>query len=142
MSVFETSRRISFADCDPAGIVFHPRYLEMINAVIEEWFAEALGKSFAELHMKDRKGVPTVQISTEFPAPGRIGDELTFTLEVRKLGTSSIGLAIDGARDRQLLVKSRLTLVYMDLESARPQPLPDHLRAAIVAYLAPTGESP
>ncbi len=142
MSVFETRRRISFADCDPAGIVFHPRYLEMINAVIEEWFAEALGKSFAELHMTERRGVPTVQISTEFPAPGRIGDELTFKLEVRKLGNSSIRLAIDGARDGELLVKSRLTLVYMDLDSAHSRPLPDHLRAAIGQYLAPSGENP
>lgn len=141
MRTFETRRRISFADCDPAGIVFHPRYLEMINAVIEEWFAERLGKSFAELHMRDRKGVPTVQISTEFPAPGRIGDELTFTLEVRKLGNSSMRLAIDGARHGELIVKSRLTLVYMDLETARSEPLPDDLRTAIGAYLVPSGES-
>jgi 4-hydroxybenzoyl-CoA thioesterase len=140
MTTFEIRRRISFADCDPAGIVFHPRYLEMINAVIEDWFAERLDKSFAKLHMKDRKGVPSVQITTEFPAAGRLGDELVFTLQVEKLGNSSIGLAIEGARDGTLLVKSRLTLVYMDLESGRSEPLPDDLRAAIGQYLAPSGE--
>ena len=140
MTSFQSRRRISFADCDPAGIVFHPRYLEMINAVIEDWFAEGLGKSFAQLHLQERKGVPTVQISTEFPAPGRMGDELVFTLGVSKLGTSSIGLSVDGARAGELLVKSRLTLVYMDLESARSEPLPDDLRTAISRYLKPSGE--
>ena len=73
--------------------------------------------------------------------PGRIGDELVFTLRVRKLGTASIGLAIDGARDGELLVKSRLTLVYMDLESGRSEPLPDDLRTAIRQYLEPSGEN-
>lgn len=140
MSVFETRRRISFADCDPAGLVFHPRYLEMINAVIEDWFYDALGKNFADLHMKERKGVLTVQISTEFPAPGRIGEEIVFTLRVTKLGNTSIGLAVDGARDGEFLVKSRLTLVYMDLESARSEPLPDDLRTAISNYLVSSGE--
>ncbi|MCZ6605503.1 MAG: thioesterase family protein [Alphaproteobacteria bacterium] len=141
MTIYRTQRRISFADCDPAGIVFHPRYLEMINAVIEDWFADALGKSFAELHMRERKGVPTVQISTEFPAPGRVGDDLVFTLRVTKLGNASIGLAIDGTRDGELLIKSQLTLVYMDLESARSEPLPDDLRTAISNYLVSSGEN-
>ena len=50
-------------------------------------------------------------------------------------------LAIDGARHGELIVKSRLTLVYMDLETARPEPLPDDLRTAIGAYLVPSGES-
>ncbi len=141
MTIYRTQRRISFADCDPAGIVFHPRYLEMINAVIEDWFDNGLGKSFADMHMKERKGVPTVQISTAFPAPGRIGDELVFKLQVTRLGNASIGLAIDGSRDGELLVKSQLTLVYMDLESARSEPLPDDLRAAISEYLVSPGET-
>lgn len=142
MTVFQKPYRVSLSDCDPAGIVFHPRYLEMINAVIEDWFTDGLGKSFAQMHLEEHKGVPAVAIATEFPAPCRMGDELVFTLRVLKLGNSSMGLSVDGRRGRTLIVTSKLTLVYMDLESARAEPLPDNLRAAISAYLAPSGESP
>ncbi len=142
MTVFQKKHRLSMGDCDPAGIVFHPRYLEMINLVVEDWFDDGMGINFAEMHLKEQRGVPAVAIATEFPAPGRMGDVLLFTLKVRKLGNSSIGLSIDGTCGDRLIVSSKLTLVYMNLESARPEPLPDDLRAAITAYLAPSGESP
>lgn len=41
---------IRFAHCDPAGIVFFPRYLEMFNNLIEDWCRDELGVS-------DRKSV-------------------------------------------------------------------------------------
>jgi len=140
MSTYESRRIISFGDCDPAGIVYHPRYLEMINETIEAWFAEGLGKSFAKLHLEDRKGVPSVKITTEFPAPGRLGDEITLTLRVERLGTASFDLAVEGARGGNVLVSSRLTLVYMDLESAGSEPLPDDLRSAMGRFLTSSGE--
>ena len=44
--------RIEFNHCDPAGIVFYPRYVEMLNDVVEHWFQHALGCSFAQLHLE------------------------------------------------------------------------------------------
>ena len=31
---FTTQRKVRFQHCDPAGIVFYPRYFEMINSVV------------------------------------------------------------------------------------------------------------
>ena len=36
---------IEFNHCDPAGIVFYPRYFEMTNHVCENFFREAVGVS-------------------------------------------------------------------------------------------------
>jgi hypothetical protein len=62
-----------FAHCDPAGIVFYPRYIEMLNAVVEDWFAEELGFSFQEI-LKSNLGIPTVHLNADFISPGRLGD--------------------------------------------------------------------
>ena len=41
---FTTTRKVRFEHCDPAGIVFYPRYFEMINGTVEDWFEEDLAK--------------------------------------------------------------------------------------------------
>ena len=46
---FTTERRVRFADCDAAGIVFFPRYFEMLNALVEDWFTQGLGVDYAQL---------------------------------------------------------------------------------------------
>ena len=33
--IFERNKRVRFAHCDPAGIVFYPRYFEMLNELVE-----------------------------------------------------------------------------------------------------------
>ena len=44
---FERELRIRFAHCDPAGIVFFPQYLVMVNNLVEDWVTDALGVPYA-----------------------------------------------------------------------------------------------
>ena len=41
---------IEWGQCDAAGIVFYPRYFEMVVQLIEDWFADGLGIDFHALH--------------------------------------------------------------------------------------------
>ena len=68
---FRTRRGVEFHHCDPAGIVFYPRYFEMLNSVVEEWFGERNGLPFDRMHRIERRGVPTVRLETVFTAPSR-----------------------------------------------------------------------
>ena len=43
----------SSANATPPGIVFYPRYFEMLNATVEAFFAEGLGYSFARIHIAE-----------------------------------------------------------------------------------------
>jgi len=127
---------VRFGDCDPAGIVFYPRYFEMFNNLVEDWCAQGLGASFRELHQERGLGVPTVSIQTEFVATSTLGDVLRAELSVLKIGGASITLAIrlvgeDGA-DR--------VLVLMELKTKRATRIPDAMRARIAAY-APAEQS-
>ena len=134
---FETHAQVRFADVDPAGIVFYPRYFEMLNDLIEDWFDEALDWPFDAMHLSAHAGVPTAELQCRFVAPSRLGERLTRQLRVTHIGRSSVVVAIrfaGGDDDTRLEVTQRL--VCVDTRAMRPQALPDAVRTAMGRYLA------
>ena len=51
MTVFRFKQKVLFKHCDPAGIVFFPRYFEMMNDCVETFFDEALGIPVSYTHL-------------------------------------------------------------------------------------------
>ena len=133
-AVFTTQRRVRFADCDAAGIVFFPRYFEMLNGVVEDWFAGPLEASFRELHLNRHVSVPTAAVEARFIAPSRLEDDLTFALSVTKLGGASCGLRHRISAGNQLRFEASQTIVYVGA-SLKPEPWPDALRARITPFV-------
>ncbi len=86
---------LRFAHCDPAGIGYYPRYLELCDAAIEEWTPAVLGVSRRAMHLDLKLGLPTVDLHARFERPSRIGDVLDFAVIVRAVGRSSVELAVD-----------------------------------------------
>jgi 4-hydroxybenzoyl-CoA thioesterase len=134
--MYERSKLIRFAHCDPAGIVFYPRYVELCNEVVEDWFADGLGVSFEELHQRRHLGVPAVRLEVAFVAPSRIGDVLSFQLRVLELGRTSASLRIDARCGGEERVRFDLKIVQIDLGTGRPIPWDEDWRARLRPYLA------
>ena len=132
--VFTTERSVRFADCDAAGIVFFPRYFEMLNGVVEDWFAGPLQVSFRELHVNRQVSVPTAAVEARFIAPSRLEDDLTFALTVTRLGRSSCSLRHRISAGGTLRFEASQTFVYVGL-SLKPEPWPEDLRARMANYL-------
>jgi 4-hydroxybenzoyl-CoA thioesterase len=128
--MFQRQEIVRFQHCDPAGIVFYPRYVEMINATVEDWFAYS-GIDFAQIHVEEKVAIPAVSISVNFRAASRLGEMLTFTLRVLRIGTTSVGLSIDATHDDELRFESQLTLVFISQEDYRPKPWPENLRSML-----------
>lgn len=124
---------VEFNHCDPAGIVFYPRYFEMTNSVVENFFREVVGYSFAAL-MADGVGVPTARVETDFRAPSRLGDVLDWTLEVERLGGSSVTFRVLAACNGQHRLTARLTLVWLG-PGQKPARWPDRIRETLTAHL-------
>jgi 4-hydroxybenzoyl-CoA thioesterase len=133
--VFRSDVLVRFAYCDPAKIVFYPRYFEIFNNLVEDWFAQALKLSFAELHAVHGCGVPTVHVETDFFAPSRIGEVLAASLHVKKIGTSSLHLhiALSGPKGDER-VRGNVVLVLTDARRNRALRIPDKLRQRIAEY--------
>ena len=49
-------RTIEWGDCDPAGIVFNPRYFEWFDAATAALFARALGMNIDTKKLRARSG--------------------------------------------------------------------------------------
>ena len=125
---FTTRSKVRFAHVDAAGIVFYPRYFEMLNGAVEDWFAEGLGVGFAELHLTRGLGVPTVSLDSRFAAPSRLGDELDITIEVKSVGRSSCAVAYTVACGDEVRMTAEGVLVCMVLAEGRSAPWPDDVR--------------
>jgi len=127
---------IAFKHCDPAGIVFYPRYVEMLNDTIEHWFKHALNVNFYELHMERRMGIPVINLNIDFKSPGRLGDAITKELRVEKLGRTSVGLRIefkDAAPPQTLKLAANMTIVFVSLDGVQPVEIPADIRERIQA---------
>lgn len=139
MEGFAAERTVRFSDCDPAGIVFFPQYLVMLNGVVEDWFGSVLGLPYAGLIGPRRLGLPTVRLEVDFTAISRHGDELRWEVALSHLGRSSFTLLHDVVGADGMRLRARQVLVCTSLDSHRAQALPDDLRAAMQAYGARAG---
>lgn len=135
---FTTQTKVRFADVDPAGIVFYPRYFEMLNAAVEDWFGQGLGMGFSAMHIDHRIGVPTVKLDVAFHAPSMLEEVLTITITPTSLGRTSCAFtaafAGPGGDDR---LTAQVVLVCMSLDAKRAVEWPDNIRAAIACDLVP-----
>ena len=122
---FRQTQKVLFKHCDPAGIVFFPRYFEMMNDCVEAFFDEVLGAPFETLHLTG--GVPTAGIETNFRAPSRHGDRLVLELTTVHVGASSWRYHMRATCGGKLRFKTTATLVHVG-PSGRAEPWPDKLR--------------
>ena len=129
---FTIAQKVLFRHCDPAGIVFYPRYFEMINDSVEAFFDSALGHPIEVLLRTG--GIPTVRIDTVFTAPSRHGDMLELQVRCLRVGRTSVNLNISANCAGEERFSADSTLVYVD-KNGRPQLWPSKLRAALDAQI-------
>lgn len=131
---FTTSRPLRFGDCDPAGIAYYPAYLDMLNGVVEEFFA-SFGLPWTHLFRDLRTGLPTVRLELEFTSPGFHGDIIDFTIGVKAIGNSSLDLEHRVATAGRALWNARHRLVATSLDTHKAMPWPENFRTALGQHL-------
>ena len=133
---------MSWGDCDPAGIVYFPRFFEKFHEAMERWFDDGLGQPYQVLIMGRKLGLPAVHTEADFRRPCHFGDDLVVELRVLRLGRSSIELGyrvVTADDEAELRLTGRTVCALMDLDPASPsfqraRPWPDDLRARIEAF--------
>lgn len=139
MAAFEKIVPVRFEDCDPAGIVFYPRYFLMINRLVEDWFAEALDLPWRQMHAVDHSGVPTVRIEIDFRAASRHGEMLRLALDVVEVRRSAFILNIraEGAETQDIRFQARQTFVYVSTGGGevKSKALPEDMAARMQAMI-------
>ena len=115
---FTKQEKIRFKHIDYAGIVFYPRFLEMLNDLVEDWFEEALDRPFSKMH--ETNGIPTVDLKIQFKKPARLGEILTKKLWVIELKTSSLlcGFTFEN-ENKEIVLEGEVTLVNVKIQEDR-----------------------
>src|SRR5687768_14736397 len=134
---FIKKEKVRFQHVDYAGIECYPRFLEMLNNIVEDFYEEALDLPFRNIHKTG--GIPTVDLKIQFKKAARLGDELIKYLWVKKLGESSM---VCGFRfnheDGSTCLEGEVTLVKVSFSEGRNEikssPFTDEMRTKLEQY--------
>ena len=139
--MFEHRRNliIEWGDCDPAGIVFFPRYLAIFDSCTWSLFTAALGMRKRDLLTRfGTVGAPMVDLRARFLIPCTYGDEVVVESRVAELRRSSFDVRHRLLKDDQLAVEGLETRVWSAIDPDRPgrlrsQPIPAEIRVRLEA---------
>lgn len=132
LSPFVVRRRVAFGDCDPAGIVYTPRYGDYIAGAFFLFLDSRFAPSFVA-----RLGAlgivpPARRVEMDLLRPLAPGDVLDITVTVADVGRSSYTLQAHGATpDGHAVLEATTTMVTVSHETRRPVSVPDALREAL-----------
>lgn len=83
---------IEWGHCDPAGIVFYPRYFEFFDASTANLFKVAGLDKFELRKHYDILGFPMVNTDADFKIPSRYGETVRIETRVCKVGKTSFSI--------------------------------------------------
>jgi 4-hydroxybenzoyl-CoA thioesterase len=81
--------RIQWGDCDPAGIVYFPRYFEYFDGCTNALFERAGFFKPTMLKSYGIAGIPVVDMKATFTTPSRFGEDVVVESSIAKWGNSS-----------------------------------------------------
>ena len=131
------AERIHWGDCDPAGIIYYPRYFEIFDRCTTAMLEQALGMNKREfLIAYDFSGYPCVATGARFLHPTTFGDDVIVETTIAKLGRSSIEIQHRLSKDDKLAVEGSETRVWVrrqtaDSKSIKAHPIPDEVVARL-----------
>ena len=89
MFVNRRTVRIEWGDCDPAGIVYYPRYFAMFDASTHCLFEAAGWKKIDLLRQFDIVGYPMVDTRARFILSSSFGDDIVIETRIAAFRRSS-----------------------------------------------------
>ena len=124
--------RVSFSDTDAQGVVYYGRYLPFFDIARLEYHRH-LG-----LHgyWQGEREFVMRSLEVTYEAPARFDDLLDVHMRTIRIGSSSV--TVEGAAyrvdDERLMCTARMTLVFIEVATRRPVPIPEEFRRAIAAF--------
>lgn len=112
--------KIEWGDCDPAGIVFYPRYFEMFDASTTALFERALGMTKYQFRkVYQFGGYPMVDTRARFIKPTRFGDLVEIATSIA-FGNASFKVEHRLTKDGVLAVEAWETRVWVTQDADDP----------------------
>jgi 4-hydroxybenzoyl-CoA thioesterase len=129
--------RIEWGDCDPAGIIFYPRYFEIFDASTSALFERAMGMTKINLlRTFNFAGYPLARTRARFLKPTRFCDDVTVDTSV-KFGRASFEIEHRLSLKGETCVECSETRVWVVRDPAsgdiKSHPIPKEILAKFEA---------
>jgi 4-hydroxybenzoyl-CoA thioesterase len=119
--VYRRQLTIEWGHCDPAGIVFNPRFFEMFDTTSWMLFETALGVKQQELASTyGIVGIALVDARANFMKPAKFGDAVQIASRVKEFRRSSFDVEHLITIDGTLAVEGGETRVWAVRDKADP----------------------
>jgi 4-hydroxybenzoyl-CoA thioesterase len=119
--------RIQWGDCDPAGIVYFPRFFAMFDDATAALFERALGMTKYQLMAKTgMAGWPLVDTRARFILPSRFGDDVVIESTVTAFRRSSFDVQHRMLKDGALAIEAFDTRVWTARDPDDPSRIKSH----------------
>ena len=137
-----TSQRnilIEWGDCDPAGIVFYPRYFAWFDAATAGLFAAAGLPKPQMIERYNLVGIPLVDTRARFIVPSKFGDEVRIESTITEFRRSSFAVRHQLFRGATLAVEGFETRVWTIRDPENPDRLKSQtIPAEVIALFTET----
>jgi len=125
---------IEWGDCDPAGIVYYPRYFEMFDNATVALFAAAGLPKHEMVKAFDIVGIPMVDTGAKFFIPSKWGETIAIESTITKWKNSSFDVQHRAFKGDDLAIEGRETRVWVgrhpdDPEKIKSRPIPEEVKA-------------
>lgn len=122
--------RLSYGECDPAGIVYYATYYPWMERVYNEW---AYLGGFATDELRQMWGATHISIASgcEYRIPGKLFDPLSCRMSLRHVGKTSYSMQFDFVHreNEKTYATGHIVFVFIDdADPPNPVPLPDGLK--------------
>ena len=125
--------RIEWGDCDPAGIVFYPRFFAMFDTSTTALFERALGmKKSRFIEHYGVIGYPLVDARARFLVPVKFSDDVVIESVVKEFRRASFDMEHRLTKDGVLAVEGFETRVWAARDPSDPArirsvPIPEEI---------------
>jgi acyl-CoA thioester hydrolase len=123
---FELPVRVYYEDTDAQGVVYYANYFRFMERARTEWL-EAMGVDHVTMMNEDNRILVVTEANAKFLIPARLGDSLTVTARLSRLGRATFEIEQNiyrGGLQGELLIQGGVTAAYLAADTMKPKRIP------------------
>lgn len=133
MPVFVYKKTVEFADTDMGGIVHFSCFFRYMEEA-EHHFLRSIGLSVMMQLSGKKVGFPRVSAHCDYFKPARFADELLVSVQIEKIGASSITYALEIMCGVERIAAGKVVAVLCEMQENSPPksiPIPQDIRTLL-----------
>lgn len=134
---FVKRTKVRFGEIDHAGVMYYPAFFDRMHRAFEDFWEEAVGKTYAHVLDTDGIGFPVVDIHSAFTAPFRLGDIMRIEIDALRIGDRSVTFRYRLYEGESAAPNTVAEIVsgVIAMADFTPTRLPDEYRHGLQPYL-------